>query len=82
MAEPTGLEPAISGVTVQYVNQLHHGSECSLTGKPGLEPPQTIAYSRGESGAVRGLPKPRILAPDRILRHLSAPPNLVHDTRG
>ena len=26
MAEPTGLEPAISGVTVRYVNQLHHGS--------------------------------------------------------
>ena len=26
MAEPTGLEPAISGVTGRRVNQLHHGS--------------------------------------------------------
>ena len=26
MAEPTGLEPAISGVTGRRVNHLHHGS--------------------------------------------------------
>ena len=26
MAEPTGLEPAIFGVTGRRVNQLHHGS--------------------------------------------------------
>ena len=26
MAEPTGLEPATSGVTVRCANQLHYGS--------------------------------------------------------
>src|SRR5690606_28008880 len=26
LAEPTGLEPAISGVTGRRVNRLHHGS--------------------------------------------------------
>ncbi len=26
LAEPTGLEPAISGLTGRRVNQLHHGS--------------------------------------------------------
>ncbi len=44
MAEPTGLEPATSGVTVQRELQLHHGSiigyfvltliGCTLAGTP------------------------------------------------
>jgi hypothetical protein len=40
MAEPTGLEPATSGVTVQRELQLHHGSALlvALVAGAGLEP--------------------------------------------
>ena len=42
MAEPTGLEPAISGVTGRRVNHLHHGS--TMVRKKGLEPLQDCSH--------------------------------------
>ena len=35
LATPTGFEPAISGLTGQYVKPLHHGAaaECGLSAR-------------------------------------------------
>ena len=38
VAEPTGLEPAASGVTGRRYNQLNYGS-ANMVGGEGLEPP-------------------------------------------
>ena len=40
LAEPTGLEPATSGLTGRCANQLHYGSAQSLylVGETGFEP--------------------------------------------
>ena len=38
MAEPTGFEPAASGVTGRRYNQLNYGSALCLVGGTGLEP--------------------------------------------
>ena len=51
VAEPTGLEPATSGVTVRCANQLHYGSApCILrSGDSVPKNPWMIAPRRGNS---------------------------------
>ena len=75
MAEPTGLEPAISGVTVRYVNQLHHGSAWPLTGTQKLQQndPKATWFEPGP-GRARLEPPHTIAHPPGPIRRFPVAP--------